>query len=408
MTMTSRDGWRRVVFGDIVEDSAFGPRFSGGAYSDSGNVRTLRTTDISSDGRISYETMPLAELDETKFETHFLKPGDLVITRSGRIGTAAVFDDYPQPVLPGAFLIRFRLLKDADARYFRYWFNSVEGQHALLSVARGVAQQNINITNVKKLKVPLPPVNTQRAIASILSAYDDLIENNRRRIQLLENAARLLYKEWFVNLRFPGHEHVRIKNGVPEGWKRVKASEILEINPRETVAKNSEIRYVPMASLSESGLTIDLSQVTTRLDPTTVRFRNRDILFARITPCLENGKTAFVDFLPDSEVACGSTEFIVLRGRDVSPYFTYCLARTDHLRGAAIKSMIGSSGRQRVQVSVFDEYSLGLPPESLLTQFDEFASSCFEQIRCLTQQNSRLDESRKLLLVKLMNGDVSV
>lgn len=129
---------------------------------------------------------------------------------------------------------------------------------------------------------------------------------------------------------------------------------------------------------------------------------------ARITPCLENGKTGLAYFLNEDETACGSTEFIVLRGNKVSYAFTYCLARSYPFRGNAIKSMIGSSGRQRVQVSCFDEYKVPLPPTHLLEMFDETAMRCFEQIKLLMAQTDRLTKARDLLLPRLMNGEVTV
>ena len=119
--------WRIVTFGEVVTDSAFGPRFSGASYADDGQIATLRTTDMDDDGAISYETMPLASLDAAKFEKHFLKKDDLVITRSGTCGIAGVFRGFDKPVLPGAFLIRLRVSDKADVRFFRYFFNSKPG-----------------------------------------------------------------------------------------------------------------------------------------------------------------------------------------------------------------------------------------------------------------------------------------
>lgn len=168
------------------------------------------------------------------------------------------------------------------------------------------------------------------------------------------------------------------------------------------------IKYLPMEGLSESGMTISLSSIEPRSKSTNVKFRNGDTLFARITPCLENGKTAYVNFLADNGMACGSTEFIVFRGRRVSSYFTYCLARTHDFRENAIKSMIGSSGRQRVQVSCFRDYYLGLPPSMILDQFDEFAANTFKLIANLQRQNEHLLKARDLLLPRLMNGVIAV
>lgn len=273
---------------------------------------------------------------------------------------------------------------------------------------QGAAQDNLSQSKLLSLKFPVPDIKQQKGIANVLSAYDDMIENNKRRIALLEQASRLLYKEWFVNLRFPGHEHTKIIDGVPEGWEQVSIPNIIEINPAERIKNDTQISYVPMSSLSETGMSINVGEVGARDKATNVKFRNNDTLLARITPCLENGKTAFVNFLRSDEVACGSTEFIVLRGQRVSPYFVYCLARTHAFRENAIKSMIGSSGRQRVQVSCFREFQIALPPYLLLEQFDQLASSCFDEIANLQKQNEQVIKARDLLLPRLMNGEIAI
>jgi type I restriction enzyme S subunit len=163
-----------------------------------------------------------------------------------------------------------------------------------------------------------------------------------------------------------------------------------------------------MAGLSTANMTIDLSESEIRTESTSVRFRNGDVLLARITPCLENGKTGYVNFLAADEVACGSTEFIVMRGRMVSPFFTYCLARTTVFRETAIKSMTGSSGRQRVQPACFNEFSVGLAKQSIREQFDDFVSPLFQQIALLERQSNQLSKARDLLLPRLMNGEIAV
>ncbi|NHN37085.1 restriction endonuclease subunit S [Pseudomaricurvus alcaniphilus] len=401
--------WSQVSVDSITVDSAFGPRFSGACYTEEGNVATLRTTDLSVDGVISLETMPEANVEEEKFSNHYLQVGDLVISRSGRIGTTAIFNGYHKPVLPGAFLIRFRLdTSKASPLFYRYFFNSVEGQQLLHSVARGAAQQNINITNVRNLFIPLPPLETQELIAEILSCYSDLIENNHRRIQLLEESARLLYQEWFVYLRFPGHEQVKITDGVPEGWEPTLVPDVIDVNPRTPVEKGKEIWYVPMSSLSETAMTANTADFERRTKHTNVKFKKNDVLLARITPCLENGKTGYAYFLAEDEVACGSTEFIVLRGNRIPSEFVYCLARSYPFRENAIKSMTGSSGRQRVQNSCFDKYAVPLPPKSILDEFVQVVQNNFDQIRNLMAQNAKLAQARDLLLPKLMSGELTV
>jgi len=191
--------WDIVPFGEICESSAFGPRFSGDMYDPQGNVATLRTTDLDDNGRISYSTMPLARLDLNKYGKHLLQANDLVITRSGTCGIAAVFEDFRLPVLPGAFSIRFRLSTRGDPRFFRYYFNSPIGRERVLALASGSVQQNLNSTSLLALKVPLPPLSEQRAIVHILGALDDKIELNRRMNHTLEEMARAIFKSWFVD-----------------------------------------------------------------------------------------------------------------------------------------------------------------------------------------------------------------
>lgn len=400
--------WNEVIFEDIITDSAFGPRFSGDCYDEAGNVATLRTTDLSLDGYISLDTMPSARIDENKFESHFLQEGDLVISRSGRIGTTALFNGYHKPVLPGAFLIRFRLdLSKASPLFFRFYFNSTEGQQRLLSVAQGAAQQNINITNVRKLRVPLPPLVAQHKITEFLYCYDNMIETNRRRISLLEESIHLLYDEWFVKLRFPNAKLYPIIDGVPLGWSREKVTDVIAFNPKTSYEKNVLYPFVPMQALSETSMVIQ--SMEERVISGGAKFQNEDTLFARITPCLENGKIGFVQFLDEEKnVASGSTEFIVMRSKTVSPYWVYCLARDEKFREYAISSMVGSDGRQRVNIKCFDTYLVLQPSYDVLGEFNAIVAPMFDKIQLLADMNQRLHEARNTFLPKLMSGDIQV
>ena len=407
MSSLTQHSWQEIVFDQIVKDSAFGPRFPGTAYADDGNIATLRTTDISADGHISYDTMPLAQLDEAAFANHFLKPGDLVITRSGRIGTTAIFEGHDKLVLPGAFLIRFRLSEEAIPHFFCYWFNSALGQQRLLSVARGAAQQNINITNVKTLKVPLPPLQGQESIVSILSAYDDLIENNRRRIHLLEQAARLLYKEWFVHLRFPGHEHTRIIDGVPEGWKAGTIGDLGEVITGKTPSKKRPENYgnvLPFIktpdmhgnaivvhaeeSLSEEGAK---TQANKTLPP-------RSILVSCIGTV---GAVAFNASPAQTNQQINS----IVPASDSVTYWVYFMAKD---LKPLLEGMGGGATMANVNKSKFSGIKVVIPSKQLLELFSDFAKPAFDQIENLTISNARLAQARDLLLPKLMNGEVAV
>lgn len=296
----------------------------------------------------------------------------------------------------------------ADARFVKYLFDAVL-KLQYRQFTQGAAQDNLSQAKLLALKFLVPDdVTEQTRIADFIATYDDLIENNRRRIQLLEESARLLYQEWFVYLRFPGHEQVKIIDGVPEGWESTLLPDVIDVNPRTPAEKGKEIWYVPMSSLSESAMTAHTADFERRTNHTNVKFKKNDVLVARITPCLENGKTGYAYFLAEDEVACGSTEFIVLRGKRVPSEFVYCLARSYPFRENAIKSMTGSSGRQRVQNSCFDKYAVPLPPKSILDEFVQIVQNSFEQIRNLMAQNAKLAQARDLLLPKLMSGELTV
>ena len=328
-------------------------------------------------------------------------PPGVVTGRYGTIGEVFFIEEPYWPLNTALYVIDFN---GNDPRFVAYLLRNTLRNYKTEKAAVPGVDRNVLHT----LKVRMPNAEEQAVIASILCAYDGLIENNRRRIALLEEAARLLYREWFAHFRFPGHEHVEITEGFPEGWTRLPASEAFQVNPKTPRNDDGTIAYFPMASLSGGEMVIDRGKLEHRGKSTSVRFRNGDTLFARITPCLENGKTGYVQALRPDEIACGSTEFIVLRGRYVSDYFVYLTARQPDFRENAIKSMIGSSGRQRVQPSCFDRYLVPVPPDLMAELFVEAVEPMFEQINCLDRQSQNLAQARDLLLPRLMNGEITV
>ena len=342
---------------------------------------------------------------DSELERYGLKFGDIVMCEGGEPGRCAIWKEPLPGIMFQKALHRIRPHKELDYRFLYYGF-LLRGRHnGFDGLFTGSTIKHLPKDKLALVEIPLPPLPVQRRIADILSAYDDLIENNRKRIALLEESARQLYREWFVRLRFPGYDRSHhVVGSLPKGWEYCRLPDMIDINPLESRPKSATIRYVPMAALSMTDMVIDCTVTELRENSTSVRFRNGDTLLARITPCLENGKTGFVNFLSQGEVACGSTEFIVLRGKTVSPAFVYCLARTDDFRETAIKSMIGSSGRQRVQSSCLAEYPVWQPPEPLLDRFDCFSRPLFKQIAVLSREAERLTSARDALLSRLMKG----
>ena len=281
------------------------------------------------------------------------------------------------------------------------------------SMAGASGRQRADLKSIATVEVPCFKIETQRKIGSILAAYDDLIENNTRRIAILEALAQAVYREWFIEFRFAGHERIKLVNSplgnIPEGWNPVKLEDAIFINPRTTVPKAGEKPFVSMGAIPQNTMLIDVAATEMRTGNSGSKFQSDDTLFARITPCLENGKTAFVQFLPTpNTVAFGSTEFIVLRSSTVCPEFVYLLARSDAFRDNAIKSMSGATGRQRVQEKCFDNFFFAHPDPKTLSVFAEFMKPLFQNVFALSKKNANLRKTRDLLLPKLISGQLNV
>ena len=283
-------------------------------------------------------------------------------------------------------------------------------------------------------KFRLPPIDEQRAIAHILGTLDDKIELNRKQNETLEAMARALFKAWFVDFEpvrakiegrwqrgqslpgLPAHLYdlfpdrlVESELGeIPEGWEIVPASKLIEFNPSEPLRKGIEAPYIEMASLPTSGSWPD--PVVPRPFGSGMRFRNGDTLLARITPCLENGKTAFVQCLPENTVGWGSTEFIVMRPKaPVPPELGYLLARHAAFREQAIRSMTGTSGRQRVQADSVAAFKISAPSNSAVwNAFSRVVAPAFRSIKTNAETIATLAQLRDTLLPKLISGALRV
>ena len=333
---------------------------------------------------------------------------DLIFAREATAGNVAIIKN-GEKVCLGQRTVLLRPNKEmVDPDFLVYYLLAPEQQYGLLGTANGATVAHVNIPTIRNLKISLPPLTAQRKIAAIIKSYDDLIENNQNQIKLLEEAAQRLYKEWFVDLRFPGHENTPIVDGVPEGWSSCKLSDVISFKPKVKLTKERMKQFVPMQALSTNSMVLDTSQFTATASNSGSKFQNGDTLLARITPCLENGKTAFVTGIESDEGAVGSTEFIVMRSKELNPYMVYLLARTDDFRQAAINSMTGSDGRQRAQVDKLEVLPYLKPTQNVIDSFAHITEPMFKQIDVKRRQIQHLTEARDLLLPKLMNGEIEV
>jgi type I restriction enzyme S subunit len=300
-----------------------------------------------------------------------------------------------------------------DKQFLIAWF--LANRPSILGIVdeAGHGTKRIQTDRLLALPVTLLPVTERERVGSIIAAYNDLIEVNRRRISLLEEMARRLFEEWFVRFRFPGHKavsgRVPIKPSktlpVPKGWRLGTAGELIDFDPSTQLPGGTK-PFIAMGSLSTS--TSLIGEIEWREGKSGAKFKNSDTLFARITPCLENGKTGLVRNLPGEGAGFGSTEFIVMRGRSVGPAFCYFLARHDVFREHARRSMSGASGRQRVRTESLRTFRLSIPPTPLLKQFEATAWPLLELSGHLGTTNTRLRASRDLLLPRLVSGELSV
>lgn len=335
--------------------------------------------------------------------------GDMLLTSVGTIGIPYIVKNSDYFYFKDGNLTWFRNFNgELNSKYLYYWIKSNDGQKILYNTTIGSSQKALTISALKNIEIPLPPVNIQCRIADALSAYDDLIENNRKQIKLLEEAAQRLYKEWFVDLRFPGYEHTKITDGVPEGWEKCSLGDVIEFDPKIQLTKDQMKQFVPMSALSTSSMVLDMAEFSETTSNSGSKFQNGDTLLARITPCLENGKTAFVHGIQSPEGAVGSTEYIVMRSKYLNPYMVYLHARTDGFRQSAINSMSGSDGRQRVKADKLKALSYLLPPTTVVNQFGLFAAPIFELVFDLNEQSFQATQARDRLLPKLMNGEEEV
>ena len=279
----------------------------------------------------------------------------------------------------------------------------------LASLANGGAQQNLNAQIIKEFPIPLPSLNEQRKIASILKSLDDKIEVNRKINENLEQQAQALFKSWFVDFEpFKNGEFVESELGmIPKGWRVGTLGEIADINPSRALKKGDAATYLDMKNMPTSGPFPMCCE--SKVYTGGMRFQNKDTLMARITPCLENGKVAYVNFLEDKEIAFGSTEYIVMTSKNgFFPELLYFLCRDEDFKGYATKNMNGSSGRQRVSGETIGNYKIAIPPKALIESIASFYKGIMDNIKNNGFESRRLAELRDTLLPKLMSGELKV
>lgn len=340
----------------------------------------------------------ISEETQKKIERYIVNTNDIIITIAGTIGEVALVSKKFDGVNLTENAVRLtEFSKDVCPEFLAYILKSPERKEYMEQVAGGSAQPKLGIYKIEAIKVDLPDIQIQHKIADILSAYDDLIENNQKQIKLLEEAAQRLYKEWFVDLRFPGHENTKIVDGVPEGWNEKTLSQVANVimgqSPKSEFY-NSEKKGLPFhQGVGSYG----------------VRFVIDDIYSTSYTRIAEPNSILFSVRAPVGRLNITKNKVVIGRGLAAINQTDGCQSYLYYLlKNKFFKDNIVGNGAIFASVSKDEllNQKFLIPERNLMMQFEKIVSQMDKQIENLDSKNKKLIEARDRLLPKLMSGEV--
>lgn len=326
-------------------------------------------------------------------------PG-VVIGRKGSLGTVYFLKS---AFWPHDTTLWSKDLKGNNPKFVYYYLLNIN----LKKYDVGSSNPTLNRNHIHKIPIYIPSLDIQNKIAQLLEKYDFLIENNRRRIQLLEESARMLYKEWFVRLRFPGHEHVKVVNGVPEGWERKCAYDILDIlsggTPKTAVPEywNGEIPFFTPKDSTDYSYVYETEKNLTEKGIRSCTSQ----LYAKNTIFITARGTVGKINLAQAKMAMNQSCYALKLREPLNQFFGYfaLLEEVKQLKSKAVGSVFDA-----IIKNTFKHIFLLVPPLYLVDSFTEYASNILMQVDAISTQNRKLALARDLLLPKLMNGEVAV
>jgi type I restriction enzyme S subunit len=409
-----RANWRECALGDLARIK-HGYAFKGEFFGSAGTHVVLTPGNFHEAGGFKERSDKAKWYSGPVPEEYVLAAGDLIVAMTeqgeGLLGSTALV---PRP---GFYLHNQRLglvtpssSAAADRGFLYYLFNCRSVRQQIRASANGAKIRHTSPTRIYEVKVRVPDIATQRRIASILSAYDDLIENNTRRIAILEEMARRIYEEWFVRFRFPGHEGVRMVDSelglVPEGWEVAALGRLAEVNARSVRrgAEPAEIRYVDISSVSTGS--IDNKEPMPFADaPGRARriVRDGDVIWA----CVRPNRKSYARVVDPEPNLLVSTGFAVLSPVAAPSSFIYQCVTTDdfvshlvnHAKGAAYPA---------VGAEDFANAKVLKPTNDPVAAFDRIAEPMMRLVAALQVKNANLRTTRNLLLPKLISGELDV
>lgn len=309
------------------------------------------------------------------------KPGTLCITIAANIadsGILAIDACFPDSVM--GFTPYDGI---SDVRFIKYCFDIL--QQDCKKISQGTAQDNLSWEKLSTIRFPAPPIETQQKIADILSAYDNLIENNQKQIKLLEEAAQRLYKEWFVDLRFPGYETTPVVDGVPEGWHQGTLEELISINYGKDHKQVPEDGEIPV--YGSGGL---------------IRKCNKFLYIGEAVLIPRKGSLNHIMYVNEAFWTVDTMFYATMKKPNTALFVYFFISSFDMYAmniGAAVPSMT---------VKILEAIPLLIPSENALKRFDDTVKVYFQKIAVLNKQIEGLAEARDRLLPKLMSGEIEV
>ncbi len=378
-------------------------------------VPVIRGTNLSKDTYFSFEDLVfVSEEKADELKPNNAHPGDIIFTQRGTLGQVGII---PKICKYKRFVIsqsQMKLTVDeikTDSYFIYYYFRNPNTIQRIKNLAFSSGVPHINLQVLREFEIELPPLPTQRKIAAILSAYDDLIENNTRRIKILEEMAQALYREWFVNFRFPGHEKVQMEESElgpkPEGWEVVKFTDIADVlsggTPKTNISEywNGQIPFFAPKDSPSSFYVLETEKSITELGLK----RCNSKLYPRNTVFITARGTVGKIAMPAVNMAMNQSCY-ALKGRDgISQYFVFL----------AIKNCIEEL-KQRATGAVFDTIIVDTfrmlevvkPPISLINRISDLVTPLFDLILNISYQNANLRRTRDLLLPQLISGKIDI
>ena len=314
---------------------------------------------------------------------------DIILAREAPAGNVALIQK-GQEVCLGQRTVLIRADKGkVNPAYLTYYLLAPKQQHDLKSSANGATVGHINMSRIRGLKIDLPALNIQDKIAGILSAYDNLIDNYRRQIKLLEEAAQRLYKEWFVDLRFPGYEHTKIVDGVPEGWNMGRLKDIGEFRRGKTITSKHVVKgKIPV--------------VAGGLEPAC--YHNKFNTESPVITVSGSGANAGFTRLYNEKVWASDCSFLDASKCD-SLYFVYSFLKSSK---AAIDNLQKGAAQPHVYAKDLNGLAVLIPPNNILAEYSMIVQLYFDKIKTCQQIIANVQEARDRLLPKLMSGEIKV